>query len=99
MFGRSPYRKANPWLWMAVILGAWAFDSFVFRCLWNWHVAYLFNIRTLNIFQAAGLGLVVMMFKSVPDEEVADRFLDVFWRNVSTEVAFLIAGLGLHLLA
>jgi hypothetical protein len=84
--------------WLALIVACLALDGFIFKCLWNWHVSPMFNLRTLNIYQGAGLTLLVVMFKSASKEDQDDDFLQVLWRTCGNEVLCFAAGLALHLL-
>lgn len=98
MFGR--YRSSSPFAWMgwvAVVVGCLALDGFIFKCLWNWNVARVFSLRTINIYEGVGLVLVVMMFKSTPEADLDDGFLQVFWRICGNEIVCFAAALLLHL--
>lgn len=96
MFGS--YRRPSAWdrlLGLLIMTASLLFDGFVFRCLWNWHVARVFHIRTLNIYEGAGFVLLVTMFKVLPKEDDEDT-LKTLWRGAVPTVVCFIAGLILY---
>lgn len=72
------------------------FDGFVFRCLWNWHAARIFHVRTLNIFEASALVLLVTMFKSPSSKDAEEEPLKSWFKAVWVSSVCFVFGLILY---